>query len=156
MGLNILYDFLVSSFKQNDNYSSSTLQLSTHSCPADGQCDLLITNHFERPAVVYIGRASFPRLKASQTEFNFGEVPYLRVLTAEVVLMNSGFVDLGYTTDLERVTKPWTIDVPKKNGIIKANDKLKLEIRFMAGKQSSVSFWILLANRWWLNILFLL
>lgn len=49
--------------------------------------------------------------------------------------MNCGFIDLDFAIDLERITRPWTIEVPKRSGVVRANEKLKLEIRFMAGKR---------------------
>lgn len=81
----------------------------------------------------FIGRASTPRLKASQTEFDLGEVPYLKPVTVEVILANGGFVDLSFAVDLERVARPWTIEVSRRKGLIRANEKFKLEITFMTG-----------------------
>lgn len=81
-----------------------------------------------------VGRASFPRLRVSQTEFDFGEVPYLKPVTAEVNLMNGGYVDLSFAVDMGRVTRPWSIEVPKREGLIRANEKMKLEVKFIAGK----------------------
>lgn len=71
----------------------------------------------------------------SQTKFNFGDVSYLKVMTAEVVLFNCGLVDLDFVVNLERVQRPWTVEVLKRKGVIKANEKLKLDIRFMTGKR---------------------
>ncbi|OEH79817.1 hydrocephalus inducing related protein [Cyclospora cayetanensis] len=86
-----------------------------------------------------VGRASSPRLKVNQTEFDFGEVPYLKTVTADVVLANNGLVDLGFAVDLGGVMKAWTIDVPKKRGIVKANEKLKLGIRFTPGLPTDIA-----------------
>lgn len=71
----------------------------------------------------------------SQTDFDFGDVSYLKTMTAEVVLLNCGLVDLDFVVNLERVTRPWTVEVLRRKGVIKANEKLKLDIKFMTGKR---------------------
>ncbi|KAL8443893.1 hypothetical protein Emed_006517 [Eimeria media] len=80
------------------------------------------------------GRASRPHLKISETEFDFGEVPYLKALTADVHLINFGLVDLSYAIDVGRVKMPWTIAVSEQKGIVRASEKLKVEIKFMPGE----------------------
>ncbi|CDJ53112.1 hypothetical protein, conserved [Eimeria brunetti] len=86
-----------------------------------------------------IGRASSPRLKVSQTEFDFGELPYLKPVTAEVILANGGFVDLSFAVDLERVSRPWAVEVSKRKGLIRANEKFKLDITFMTGIPAEIT-----------------
>ncbi|KAL8431118.1 hypothetical protein Efla_004639 [Eimeria flavescens] len=84
-------------------------------------------------SVRLVGRASHPRFRVNQSEFNFGEVPYLKPVSAEVHLVNFGLVDLGFAIDLSRVTFPWTTSVSKREGMVKAHEKLKLDLIFMAG-----------------------
>ncbi|KAL8441201.1 hypothetical protein Emag_007367 [Eimeria magna] len=80
------------------------------------------------------GRASRPHLKISETEFDFGEVPYLKTLSAEVYLTNFGLVDLNYEVDLGRVKMPWTTVVSERKGTVRAAEKVKVEIKFMPGE----------------------
>lgn len=80
------------------------------------------------------GRAASPQIKISQTDFDFHEVPYNRTLTAEIGLNNTGLVDLDYCLNLSRVSKPWTIEVAKRSGIIRAKERGKVEVFFRASK----------------------
>ena len=48
--------------------------------------------------------------------------------------MNCGLVDLDFAVDLERIKRPWTIEVHKKKGRLIANEKMKLDIKFTAGE----------------------
>lgn len=61
-------------------------------------------------------------------------MPYNRTVTAEIGLNNIGLVDLEYSLNLSRVIKPWTIEVSKRNGIIRAKERGKLEVLFRASE----------------------
>ncbi|KAL8270019.1 hypothetical protein Esti_006052 [Eimeria stiedai] len=86
-----------------------------------------------------LGRASRPHLKISETAFDFGEVPYLKSFSAEVYLVNFGLVDLNYAIDLGRVKMPWTTIVSERKGIVRASQRLKVELKFMPGMPTDVS-----------------
>ncbi|KFG38308.1 putative hydin-like protein, partial [Toxoplasma gondii FOU] len=76
------------------------------------------------------GQASLPTFRLSQTEFDFGEVPYNRAAESELTIHNTGLVDVQFFVDLSKLDFPWLVDVSKRAGKIPSRDKQKLTIRF--------------------------
>lgn len=78
-----------------------------------------------------------PTFRLSQTEFDFGEVCYNRMVEAELCVINTGLVDVSFSLDLSKLDYPWILDVSKKTGHVPSRDKQKIGLRFRPGKTNS-------------------
>ncbi|PFH36000.1 hypothetical protein BESB_056510 [Besnoitia besnoiti] len=79
------------------------------------------------------GQASLPTFRLSQSDFDFGEVPFNRSAESELTIFNTGLVDVQFGFNLSRLEFPWLVDVSKKSGKVPSRDKQKIGIRFRPG-----------------------
>lgn len=79
------------------------------------------------------GQASRLEFRIDRMELDFGEVLFNQVLEKEISLVNTGKVAYYYNFNLSGISRPFVVDASPLSGLINAEEKQKVVIRFRAG-----------------------
>jgi hydrocephalus-inducing protein len=84
------------------------------------------------------GQASRLEFRIDKTELDFGDVAFTQVSEKDIYLSNVGKVAYFFNINLSAVSRPYVLDASPLTGLINADEKQKITIRFRAGIPDAV------------------
>eukprot|EP00930_Biecheleria_cincta_P015308 TRINITY_DN12810_c0_g1_i1.p1 TRINITY_DN12810_c0_g1~~TRINITY_DN12810_c0_g1_i1.p1 ORF type:complete len:5041 (+),score=1000.88 TRINITY_DN12810_c0_g1_i1:126-15248(+) len=79
------------------------------------------------------GTAAPCRYALDRNDLDFGDVPFTEVVEGEVYLSNRGQVPANFNFNLSGVSRPYVVDIVPSSGVLKPEERLKVNVRFRAG-----------------------